>query len=63
LRVAMGGVSLGIGVLLALLAYLSETSFELLIIPRFPTSVLVFVSAVSILAGILNIAAHARKIF
>jgi amino acid transporter len=63
LRVAMGGVSLGIGVLLALLAYLSETSFELLIIPRFPQPVLVFVSAVSILAGILNIAAHARKIF
>jgi APA family basic amino acid/polyamine antiporter len=63
LRVAMGGVSLGIGVLLALLAYLSETSFELRIIPRFPPPVLVFVSAVSILAGILNIVAHTRKIF
>ncbi|MGD8544116.1 MAG: APC family permease [Candidatus Bathyarchaeota archaeon] len=63
LRVAMGGVSLGMGILLALLAYLSETSFELLIIRRFPPSVLVFVSAVSILAGILNITAHARKIF
>jgi len=63
LRVAMGGVSLGMGILLALLAYLSETSFELLVISRFPPSVLVFVSAVSILAGVLNITAHARKIF
>jgi hypothetical protein len=63
LRVAMGGVSLGMGALLALLAYLSETGFEPLIIPRFPLYVLIFVSAVSILAGVLNIITHARKIF
>ncbi len=63
LRVAVGGVSLGMGVLLALLAYLSETGFEPLIIPRFPLHLLIFVSAVSILAGVLNIVVHARKIF
>ena len=63
LRVAVGGISLGMGALLALLAYLSETGFEPLIIPRFPLYVLIFVSAVSILAGVLNIITHARKIF
>ncbi len=63
LRVAMGGVSLGMGALLALLAYLSETGFEPLIIPRFPLYILIFASAVSILAGVLNIITHARKIF
>ena len=55
LRVAVGGVSLGMGVLLALLAPF--------IVPRFPLYVLIFVSAVSILAGILNVTARARKIF
>ena len=55
LRVAVGGVSLGMGALLALL-----TPF---IIPRFPLYVLIFVSAVSILAGILNVTARTRKIF
>jgi len=63
LRVAMGGVSLGMGALLALLAYLTKTGFEPLIIPRFPLYVLIFVSAVSILAGILNVTARTRKIF
>jgi len=55
LRVAVGGVSLGMGALLALLAPF--------IVPRFPLYVLIFVSAVSILAGILNVTARARKIF
>ncbi|MBE0512790.1 amino acid permease, partial [Candidatus Bathyarchaeota archaeon] len=54
LRVALGGVSLGMGALLALLAPL--------LIPRFPLYVLIFVSAVSILGGVLNVAAHVRKI-
>lgn len=55
LRVAMGGISLGMGVLLALLAPI--------LIPRFPIYVLVFLSAVSILAGVLNITARSHKIF
>ena len=63
LRVAVGGVSLGMGVSVALLAYLIETGFEPLMIPRIPLSVLIFVSAVSIMAGVLNITARTRKIF
>lgn len=55
LRVAVGGVSLGMGVLLALLAPL--------LIPRLPLYVLIFVSAVSIIAGVLNVTARTRKIF
>ncbi len=55
LRVAVGGVSLGMGTLLALL-----TPF---LIPRFPLYVLIFVSAISILAGVLNVTARTRKIF
>jgi len=55
LRVAVGGVSLGMGTLLALL-----TPF---LIPRFPLYLLILVSAVSILAGVLNVTARTRKIF
>jgi APA family basic amino acid/polyamine antiporter len=55
LRVAVGGVSLGMGTLLALLAPL--------LVPLFPLYVLIFVSAVSILAGVLNVTARTRKIF
>jgi APA family basic amino acid/polyamine antiporter len=55
LRVAVGGISLGMGVLLALLAPL--------LIPRLPLYVLIFVSAVSIIAGVLNVTARTRKIF
>jgi len=56
LRVAVGGISLGMGVLLALLA-------PSLLIPRLPLYVLIFVSAVSIIAGVLNVTARTRKIF
>jgi len=55
LRVALGGISLGMGALLALLSPL--------LMSRFPLYILVFVSAVSILAGALNITVRARKIF
>jgi len=55
LRVAVGGISLGMGVLLALLTPL--------LIPRLPLYVLIFVSAVSIIAGVLNVTARTRKIF
>ncbi len=63
LRVAMGGVSLGMGVFAALLAYLIEAGFEPLIIPRIPLYALICFSAVSILAGVLNVSARTRKIF
>ena len=56
LRVAVGGVSFGMGVLLALLA-------PSLLIPHLLLYVLIFVSAVSILAGVLNVTARTRKIF
>ena len=54
LRVAVGGISFGIGISVALLAPL--------LISRFPLYVLIFVSAVSIIAGILNVTAPTRKI-
>ena len=63
LRVALGGVSLGIGVFAALLAYLIGIGFEPLVVPRIPPYVLIFVSAVSIMAGVLNITTRTRKIF
>ena len=63
LRVAMGGVSLGMGVFAALLAYLIEARFEPLMIPRIPLYVLICVSAVSIVAGVLNVTTRTRKIF
>lgn len=56
LRVAVGGVSFGMGVLLVLLA-------PSLLIPRLHLYVLLFVSAVSIIAGVLNVTARTRKIF
>jgi APA family basic amino acid/polyamine antiporter len=56
LRVAVGGISFGMGVLLALLV-------PSLLIPRLPLYVLIFVSAVSIIAGVLNVTARTRKIF
>ena len=55
LRVAVGGVSLGMGVLLALLTPLLAR--------RFPFYILIFVSAVSIITGVLNIILRTRKIF
>jgi amino acid transporter len=56
LRVAVGGVSFGMGVLLALLT-------PSLLIPRLHLYFLILVSAVSTLAGLLNITARTRKIF
>jgi amino acid transporter len=63
LRVALGGVSLGMGFFAALLAYLIGNGFKPLVIPILPPYVLVFVSIVSILAGVLNIAVAMRKLF
>jgi APA family basic amino acid/polyamine antiporter len=63
LQVAVGGVSLGAGVLVALLAYFIEIGFVPLVISRFSFYVLIFISVISILAGILNITARTPKIF
>jgi hypothetical protein len=60
LQVALGGISLGTGIFVALLTYLIEIGFVPLTFPRI---ILIFVSAVSILASILNITARTRKIF
>ncbi len=63
LQVAVGGISLGTGIFVALLTYLIEIGFVPLILPRIFLYILIFVSAVSILAGILNVSARTRKIF
>ncbi len=55
LRVALGGISLGMGTLLALLAPF--------LVNRFPPYVLILVIAVSIIAGVLNITARSRNVF
>jgi amino acid transporter len=55
LRIALGGISLGMGFFTALLAYLIGNSFKPLLLPLVNPSILVFVSIVSILAGVLNI--------
>lgn len=63
LQVAVGGISLGTGIFVALLIYLIEIGFVPLILPRIFLDILIFVSAVSILAGILNVTTSTRKIF
>lgn len=56
IRLAFGGLSLGIGGFVALLAYLVRSGF-ISLTPNFPaiTNILIFISAVHVLAGILNI--------
>jgi APA family basic amino acid/polyamine antiporter len=63
LRIALGGISLGMGFFAALLAYLIEKGFKPLVLPLVPPYILVFVSVVSILAGVLNIVVGIRKLF
>jgi len=63
IRIAFGGISLGIGVFVAFLAYLMEKGLVPLTTPSILLCVLILASAVSILAGILNITARTRKIF
>jgi amino acid transporter len=58
LQIAMGGVCLGIGVSLALLSYLVEAGFMSPIFPDVPSYIALFISAITIIAGILNITAH-----
>lgn len=63
LQVAMGGASLGMGIFGALLTYLIETGFVPLTLPHIYLYVLIFVSVVSIIAGVLNVSTRTRKIF
>lgn len=63
LNVALGGISLGMGFFAALLAYLIERGFKPLILPFIPPYILIFVSIVTILAGVLNIIVGMRKLF
>ena len=59
IRFAFGGLSLGIGGLTALLAYLVRSGFILLSpnLTEITTYILIFISVVQVLAGILNIIA------
>lgn len=63
LRVAIGGVSLGIGIFTALFAYMLESGLIQSVILSIPFQVFIFVSVVFVAAGLLNIAASTRKVF
>jgi APA family basic amino acid/polyamine antiporter len=55
LQIAVGGAGLGIGVSLAFLAY---SGFMSPIFPNTPSNITLSISAITIIAGILNITAH-----
>ncbi|MFQ6064603.1 MAG: APC family permease [Candidatus Bathyarchaeia archaeon] len=63
LRIAMGGMSLGMGISTALLICLIETGFVAITLSPASLYVLIFFSVVSILAGILNVTVRTPKIF
>jgi len=58
LQIAIGGVGLGIGVSLVLLTCLVEAGVMSPIFPNIPSYIMLFISAISIIAGILNATAH-----
>ncbi len=62
-QIALGGISLGLGGFMALLTYLIEIGFVSLVLPRIVLYILIFVSVVSILAGVLNVSARTHKTF
>jgi len=62
-QVALGGISLVMGILTALLTYLIETGFVPITLSPVSLYILIFFSVVSILAGLLNVTARAPKIF
>jgi hypothetical protein len=62
-RVAVGGISLGMGIFMALLTYLSEVRLIPMTLAPGSFCVLILFSVVSILAGILNVTARTPKIF
>jgi APA family basic amino acid/polyamine antiporter len=62
-RVAVGGISLGIGVFTTLLTYLSAARLVPMTLSLGSFYVLIFFSVISILAGALNVTARTPKIF
>ena len=62
-RVAVGGVSLGMGIFVALLTYLIETGFVPITLSPVSLYILIFISVISILAGLLHVTARTPKIF
>jgi amino acid transporter len=63
LRVALGGISLGTGLFIMLLAYLVLNGFKPLFVPLLHPYILVFVGVVSVVAGVLNILSGSHKLF
>ena len=55
LQIALGGAGLGIGVSLLVLTGLAEIGFISPMFPYIPSYVMLVVSAISIIAGILNV--------
>jgi len=62
-QVALGGISLVMGILTALLTYLIETEFLPITLSPGSLYILAFFSAISIVAGILNVTVRTPKIF
>lgn len=58
IQIAIGGIGLSIGVSLALLTCLAEAGVISSIFPFIPSYVMLLISAISIIAGILNVASH-----
>ncbi len=63
LRVAVGGINLGIGIFVAMLICLVEAGFVSLVLSPMFFYGLILICAVSLLAGVLNITASMGKIF
>ncbi len=63
MRVALGGISFGMGIFAASLTYLSETGFVPITLSPGSIYVLIFFSVISIIAGVLNVTARTPKIF
>lgn len=63
LRVAVGGVSVSFGVLLALFLYLVAIGFVPLVLPGYLQYFLIFVGVVSIVAGLWTVSTRPRKLF
>jgi amino acid transporter len=62
-RVAVGGINLGIGIFTALLTYLSEVRLVPMTLSPGSFYILIIFSVVSILAGVLNVISRTPKIF
>jgi len=63
LRVAIGGMSLGMGIFTAILTYLSQAKLVPMTLSSGSLYVLISFSIISILAGVLNVTTRTPKIF